>query len=47
MGAQFHQKILNSMVVGFRQSFDILNRKPGFLEKIDLCLNLGIEYCIA
>ena len=31
------------MAVGARQSSD---KKPGFLEIIDLCLNLGIGFCI-
>ena len=30
------------MVVGARQSFQFFRKKPGFLEIIDLCLNLGI-----
>ena len=35
------------MVVGARQSFQIFRqKKPGFLEIIDLCLNLGIRFCI-
>ena len=33
------------MVVGARQSFQFL-RQPGFLELIEVCLNLGIGFCI-
>ena len=32
------------MVVGARQSFS--DKKPGFLEMIKVCLNLGIGFCI-
>ena len=32
------------MVVGARQSFS--DKKPGFLEIIEVCLNLGIRFCI-
>ena len=47
MCANFQQKILNSAVVGARQSFQFFRqRKPGFLEIIDFCLNLGIGFCI-
>ena len=35
------------MVVGVRQSFQFFRQKnPGFLEIIDLCLNLGIGFRI-
>ena len=35
------------MVVGARQSFQFYRqKKPGFLEIIDLCLNLGIRFYI-
>ena len=47
MCAKFQQKILNSMLVGACQSFQFFRqKKPGFLEIIDLCLNLGIGFCI-
>ena len=45
MCAKFQQKILNSMVVGAHQSFHFLDKKPGFLEIIQVCLNLGIRFC--
>ena len=44
--AKFQQKILNSMEVGVCQSFQFFRKNPGFLETIDLCLNLGIGFCI-
>ena len=45
--AKFQQKILNSMVVGVRQTFIFFRQKrPGFLELIDLCFNLDIWVCI-
>ena len=31
------------MVVG---AFNFLDKKPGFLEIIEVCLNLGIRFCI-
>ena len=34
------------MVVGARQSFQFFRQKPGFLEIIEVCLNLGIRFCI-
>ena len=35
------------MTVGARQSFQFFRqKKPDFLEIIDLCLNLGIGFCI-
>ena len=34
------------MVVGARQSFQFLDKKPGFLEIREVCLNLGIGFCI-
>ena len=35
------------MVAGARQSFQFFRQKnPGFLEIIDLSLNLGIGFCI-
>ena len=47
MCAKFQQKILNYMVGGARQSFQFLRqKKPGYLEIIDLCLNLSIRFCI-
>ena len=43
----FSKKILDSMVVGTRQNFQFFRQKEtGFLEIIDLCLNLGIGFCI-
>ena len=33
------------MVVGARQSFKFFSKKPGFLEIIEICLNLGIGFC--
>ena len=44
--AKFQQKILNSMVVGAPQSFQFFRQKPGFLEIIELCFNLGIGFCM-
>ena len=34
------------MVVAARQSFQFFRQKPGFLEIIGVCLNLGIGSCI-
>ena len=34
------------MVVGARQAFKFSEKKPGFLEIIELCLNLGIGFSI-
>ena len=34
------------MVVGARQIFNFSDKKPGFLEIIEVCLNLGIGFCI-
>ena len=35
------------MVVGARwSSFNFSDKKPGFLEIIEVCLNLGIGFCI-
>ena len=34
------------MVVGARQFSIFQTKKPGFLEITDLCLNLGIGFCI-
>ena len=36
------------MVVGARQSFpdNFSDKKPGFLEIIEVWLNLGIEFCV-
>ena len=34
------------MVIGARQSFQFFTQKPGFLEIIEVCLNLGIKFCI-
>ena len=34
------------MVVGAHQSFGFSDKKPGFLEIIEVCLNLGIRFCI-
>ena len=44
--AKFQQKILKSMVVRARQSFNFSDKKSGFLEIIEVCLNLGIRFCI-
>ena len=44
--AKFQQKILNSMVVGACQSFQFFRQKPVFSEIIEVCLNLGIGFCI-
>ena len=41
-----NQKILNSVVVGARQIFNFSDKKPGFLEIIEIYLNLGIGFCI-
>ena len=46
MRAKFQQKILNSMVVGARQSFQFTHKSPGFSEIIELCFNSGIGFCI-
>ena len=48
MCAKFQQKILNSVVVGARQIFQFFRQKNlvSFLEMIDLCLELGIGFCI-
>ena len=42
----FSKKILNSLVVGTCQSFNFSDKKPSFLEIIEVCLNLGIGFCI-
>ena len=34
------------MVVGARQSLNFSDKKPGFLEIGEVCLNLGSEFCI-
>ena len=34
------------MVVEAHQSFQFFRKKPGFLEIIEVCLNLGIGFCI-
>ena len=34
------------MVVGTRQGFNFSDKKPGFLEIIEVYLNLGIGFCI-
>ena len=34
------------MVVRAHQSFQFSDKKPGFLEIIEVCLNLGIRFCI-
>ena len=35
------------MVIGAHQSFQFLRqKKPDFFEIIDLCLNLGIRFCV-
>ena len=34
------------MVVGARQPFQFFRQKPGFLEIMEVCLNLGIWFCI-
>ena len=33
------------MVVGACQRYNFSDKKPGFLEIIDLCLNVGIGFC--
>ena len=33
------------MVVGARQRYNFSDKKPGFFEIIDLCLNVGIGFC--
>ena len=40
---KFQQKILNTMVAGV---FNFSDKKPGFLEMIQVCLNVGIGFCI-
>ena len=45
LSRKFSKKVLNSMVVGARQSF-FSDKKPGFLEIIEVYLNLGIGFCI-
>ena len=44
--AKFQQNKLNSVVVGARQRFRFLDKKPGFLEIREVCLSLGIGFCI-
>ena len=34
------------MAVGASQSYQFFRQKPGFLEIIEVCLNLGIGFCI-
>ena len=34
------------MVVGACQSFQFFRQKPGFLEIREVCLNLGLGFCI-
>ena len=34
------------MVAGACQIFNFLDKKPGFLEIIEVCLNLGIRFCM-
>ena len=34
------------MIVGARQGFQFFRQKPGFSEIIQLCLNVGIGFCI-
>ena len=34
------------MVVGASQSFNFSDKKPGFLEIVEVCLNLGIGFSI-
>ena len=34
------------MVVGARRSFRFLDKKTCFLEVIEVCINLGIGFCI-
>ena len=34
------------MVAGAHQSFKFFRQKPGFLEIIEVCLNLCIKFCI-
>ena len=45
MCAKFQQKILNSMVAC--QSFQFFRQKNLVFGNIELCLNLGIGFCIA
>ena len=47
MCAKFQQKILNSMVVGACKVFNFSGKKPGFLEILEVCLNLDTGFCIA
>ena len=44
--AKFEQKILNSTVVGARQSFPFFRQITCCLEIQKLCLNLSIGFCI-
>ena len=47
MCAKFKQEILKSVVVGAPQSFQFFRqKKTGFLEIIEVCLNFGIRFCI-
>ena len=34
------------MVVGAHQSFQFFKQRPGFLEIIEVCLDLGIGFCM-
>ena len=43
---QKNKKILNFMVVGARQSFQFFRQKASLLGIIEVCLNLGIRFCI-
>ena len=47
MCAKFQQKILSSVVIGARQSFEFFRQRPGVLEIIEVYLNLGIGFCIS
>ena len=45
MCANSEQKILNSIVVGARQSFQFFRQKTWFLGIIEVSLNLGTGFC--
>ena len=46
MCAKFQQKIMNTMIVGARQSFQFFRQKTCFFWNNRGLLNLGIEFCI-
>ena len=39
-------KNIELLVAGARQSSNFSGKYPGFSEVIEVCLNLGIEFCI-